>query len=84
MNVYNYKGFLSINCNYVLWCSIKKIPGCFILINNKNTQVYLTAFKAFKRLLTLENTLQIKIISITTDFEDVMYYPNIIQFPAIY
>ena len=41
--------------------SNKKIPGCFILINNKNTQGYITVFKAFKRLLTLENTLEINI-----------------------
>ena len=63
--------------------SNKKIPGCYILINDKYMQGYLTAFKAFKRLLTIENTAQLKIKSITTDFEDALLNALDDTFPKI-
>ena len=63
--------------------SNKKIPGCYIQINNKYMQGYLTAFKTFKRLLIIENTAQLKIKSITTDFEDALLNALNEAFPKI-
>lgn len=61
----------------------KKIPGCYILINNKSKQGYLKAFSAFKRLLTIENTIEINIKSITSDFEEALMNAINESFPKI-
>ena len=47
----------------------KKIPACYILLNNKYESRYLKTLEAFKRILSLENSIELKIASITTDFE---------------
>lgn len=47
----------------------KKIPGCYILINSKEKNSYIMILNVFKRLLTKETSRQIKIFTISTDFE---------------
>ena len=48
---------------------LKKIPGCYILINSKEKNSYIMILKVFKRLLTKETSRQIKIFTISTEFE---------------
>lgn len=48
----------------------KKIPGSYILINNKYKTFHAHAFNQFKRILTIEDTINIILKSITTDFEE--------------
>lgn len=43
----------------------KKIPGCFILINNKYIISFIKVLKAFKGLLSLEKSKDVKVKSIT-------------------
>ena len=49
--------------------SCKKVPGSYILINNKLFKGYTIALNAFKRILTGEDKIPINLYSITTDFE---------------
>ena len=49
--------------------SNKKIPGSYILLNTKNENGYLKALSEFKRIITIEYTEDIKLNSISTDFE---------------
>lgn len=49
--------------------SKKKIPGSYILLNTKNESGYLKALSEFKRIITIEYTEDIKLNSISTDFE---------------
>ena len=52
--------------------SNKKIPGFYILINNKYTSGYIKALEAFKRLISLANSKNFKIKSVTRDFEEAL------------
>jgi hypothetical protein len=47
----------------------KKIPGCFILINSKEKNSYITALNSYNTLITKENTKLNNIYTICTDFE---------------
>ena len=61
----------------------KRSPGCYILINNKTENGYKLSFKSFKNIITLEDTIQLSLISYSTDFEKALYnaiedtFPNI-------
>ena len=46
-----------------------KYPGAYILINSKLFQSYLLVFSAFKNILTKYNSIEIKLETITVDFE---------------
>ena len=46
----------------------KKIPGVFLLINNKFESSYILALKAIKNLLTINDTINISLESITCYF----------------
>lgn len=67
-----------------------RIPGCFILINNKTEVGYKYMLNILFNILTNENTLELNLKSITTDFEfglinainDV--FPNIKQIGCFY
>jgi hypothetical protein len=48
--------------------NVKKIPGVFIILNNKYQAGYIKVFLSLKRILTLEEIYTIK----TIDFEDVL------------
>ena len=47
-----------------------KYPGAYILINSKLYQGYLLAFNAFNNIITKYNSINIKLESITIDFEE--------------
>jgi len=61
----------------------KRAPGCYILINNKTENGYKMAFKSFKEIITLGNTIELSLVSYSTDFEKALYnsledtFPNI-------
>ena len=61
----------------------KRAPGCYILINNKTENGYKNAFKSFKEIITLGNTIELSLVSYSTDFEKALYnsledtFPNI-------
>ena len=46
-----------------------KIPCSYILMNNKNEKSYELVFKSLLNIITMDNSIDLKIISITTDFE---------------
>lgn len=65
--------------------SQKKIPGCFILINNKYESGYIKCLNEFKRLITIEDTYKIHLKSITVDFEKALInalYISVIPWPV--
>ena len=47
----------------------KKCPGAYILLNNKYESSYYKALLNFKNILTLENFVELEMISYTTDFD---------------
>ena len=47
----------------------KKIPGDFLLLNNKFENSYILALSSIKNLLTINDTINISLESITCDFE---------------
>ena len=63
--------------------SLKKIPGAYILINNKYQSGYTKTLLEFKRILTIENTYKIDLKSITIDFEISLWNSLNIVFPTI-
>ena len=63
--------------------SKRKIPGCYILINNKTQNGYLKVFSEFKRIITLEETVSLNLKSISTDFEIGIINSIKILFPKI-
>ena len=46
-----------------------KFPCSYILMNNKNEKSYELVFKNLLNIITMDNSIDLKIISITTDFE---------------
>lgn len=62
----------------------KKIPVCYILLNNKYECGYLKALETFKRIISLENTIYLNIKSITTDFEIALINAINLLFPKIH
>ena len=61
-----------------------------MLINNKSEQGYIEMFTSFKNILTLENSFNLNLRSITTDFEIALknalryVFPDIIQIRCYY
>ena len=61
----------------------KRAPGCYILLNNKTENGYKLAFTNFKKIVTLDDTHELSLISYSTDFEKALYnalediFPNI-------
>jgi len=49
--------------------SCKKVPGSYILINNKLFKIYILDLNAFKKILTGEDKFQINLYFIAIDFE---------------
>ena len=47
----------------------KRYPGLFALINNKTENGYIELFKSIKNILTIENTKNLQLKTISTDFE---------------
>ena len=63
--------------------SNKRYPGLFALINNKKVAGYKYLFMTIKRIITLENTKNLKLEHITTDFEKGLINAIISVFPNI-
>ena len=63
--------------------SKRKIPGSYILLNNKNESGYLKALSEFRRLITIENTEKLNLTSISTDFENGIINAIKLVFPEI-
>lgn len=61
----------------------KKIPGSFILTNTKYESTYIEILKSFKNIITNENNTQLKVITITTDFEEGLINAVKIVFPEV-
>jgi len=61
----------------------KRAPGCYILLNNKTENGYKLALTNFKKIVTLDNTRDLALISYSTDYEKALYnalediFPNI-------
>ena len=62
---------------------VKKIPGSYILLNNKNESGYLKTLSEFRRLITIENTEKLNLTSISTDFENGIINAIKLVFPEI-
>ena len=58
----------------------KKIPGFYDLIYNQYGNSYIEVLKSFKNIITNENTNNLKIKSITSDFEK----PLIIEIKKVF
>ena len=46
-----------------------KVPCSYILMNNKNEKSYELVFKSLLKIITIDNSIDLKIITITTNFE---------------
>ena len=47
----------------------KRAPGAYILLNNKKEKSYIQVLRQFKSIISLENTIKLKLISYTSDYE---------------
>ena len=54
--------YLDLNFN-------KRYPALFCLMNNKNKEGYIEIFNEIKKIITIENTTNLKLESISLDFE---------------
>ena len=63
--------------------SNKRYPGLFALINNKKESGYRYLFTTIKRIITLENTKNLKLKHITTDFGKGLINAIISVFPCV-
>ena len=59
----------------------KRIPGLFALINNKTEPGYIELFKSIYNIITVEKTVNLKLESYTTDFEDALMNAIELIFP---
>ena len=48
---------------------LKKCPGAFIVLNNKNETSYYKVFDTFKSIITLEGINELELISYSTNYE---------------
>ena len=58
-------------------------PGAYILLNNKTENGYYLALSNLKKILTLDNNVNLKLISYTTDYEKALYNALEKLFPDI-
>ncbi len=58
-------------------------PGGYILLNNKTEKGYYLALSNLKKILTLDNNVNLKIISYTTYYEKALYNALEKLFPDI-
>ena len=47
----------------------EKLPGCFIIMNNKTYNLYLNILESLKNILSQNNIYNLNILSLTTDTE---------------
>ena len=62
---------------------LKKCPGAFILLNNKNETSYYKVFESFKSIITLEGVNELELISYSTDYEIALFNALERLFPKI-